>query len=245
MLTSGESAEAHSNNDSQGTKLNVAIDGPAGAGKSTLAQSIADALDYLYIDTGAMYRAATWAALEKKVDLNDHLRICRLIEETDIRLEPPSEEAPGRVRVLVNGADVTMIVRSRIISKFVSQIAAITGVRHHLVQKQREMAQKGGVVMDGRDIGTVVLPQAQVKIFLTASAETRAARRLKDLESMGQTADISSLIEEIKARDNFDSTRTASPLKAAEDAVLIDTDGLSQEEVRTKVLEMCKAKLEK
>ena len=223
--------------------ISVAIDGPAGAGKSTLAKRVADALNYLYIDTGAMYRAATWVALEQKVDMNNHDLIVQLVERADIQLAPPDEKSPGKVRVFVNGSAVSFIVRSRIITKFVSPVSAIAGVRRILVEKQKQMGQNGCVVMDGRDIGTVVLPHAEVKIFLTASPEIRAQRRLVDMQQMGQTADLKTIVEDIMRRDHLDSTREIAPLKQAQDAVLIDTDNFSIDQVTEQVLQLCHAKL--
>jgi cytidylate kinase len=231
----------------RGNSLTIAIDGPAGAGKSTVAQRVAKQLGYLYIDTGAMYRAATWVALQKKVDLNDTAKIVGLVEAAKIELRPPDESSHGRVRVFVDGDDVSFIVRSRIISKFVSQIAAIGGVRELLVGKQQEMAAHGGVVMDGRDIGTVVLPHANVKVFLTASAHIRAERRMKELKELGQMADVATLLKEIEARDHLDMTREVSPLKQAPDAVAINTDNFTIDEVVAKVSELvaqCQPKTE-
>jgi cytidylate kinase len=243
MLTSGSKLEFGSSHDRAKT-LTIAIDGPAGAGKSTVAQRVAAEMGYLYIDTGAMYRAATWVALERKVDPNDAFTIVGLVEKASIELKPPDESSKGRVRVFVNGSDVSMIVRSRIISKFVSTIAALPGVRKILVEKQQAMATRGGVVMDGRDIGTVVLPNADVKVFLTASAKVRAERRLKELKEMGSLADLDTLMKEIEQRDQMDITRTASPLKRADDAVEINTDELTIDQVVSKVLELTHQKLQ-
>lgn len=226
----------------QEKRISIAIDGPAGSGKSTLAKKVAETLGYLYIDTGAMYRAATWIALEQKVDLKDHARITQLLENASLELKVPDATSQGRVRVFVNGADVSFIIRSRIITRFVSPISAIAGVRKILVHKQQMLATNGGIVMDGRDIGTVVLPHAEVKIFLTASPEIRAARRLKDLKEMGQIADLDTIITDIKARDHFDSTREISPLKQAEDAILINTDQYDPDELAERVLILCREK---
>lgn len=240
MLTSGSKLELGSS-DERAKPINVAIDGPAGAGKSTVAQKVAAEMGFLYIDTGAMYRAATWIALEKKIDPTDAFTIVGLVEKASVELKPGDASSNGRVRVFVNGDDVTFIVRSRIISKFVSTIAALPGVRKILVQKQQAMATRGGVVMDGRDIGTVVLPDAQVKVYLTASANIRAERRLKELKEMGQIADLHTLLSEIEARDQMDYTRAVSPLKRAEDAIEISTDELSIDEVVGRVLALAKA----
>ena len=217
----------------------IAIDGPAGAGKSTVAQRVASACGYIYIDTGAMYRAATWVALLHKVDLCDEEAVVKLVQAADIELKPPDEASRGRIRVYVDGSDATSIIRSRIITRFVSQVSAIAGVRHIMVEKQKAMACHGGVVMDGRDIGTVVLPFADLKIFLTASPTVRAKRRLKELKELGQAADFETLLKDIQARDNYDSTRIVSPLKQAEDAVLIDTDDLTIEQVVERILNLC------
>ena len=222
--------------------LTIAIDGPAGAGKSTVAQRVATALGYLYIDTGAMYRGATWVALERRADLNDTEQVVHLLEAADLELKSPDETSQGRVRVFVNGSDVSMIVRSRIISKFVGVVAAIPGVRKILVKKQQALAVSGAVVMDGRDIGTVVLPDADVKVFLTAGAQIRAERRLKELKELGQLADFNVLLKEIEARDHLDCTRETSPLRQAEDAVVINTDHLTIDEVVQQVLTMCAQK---
>ena len=225
-------------------RISIAIDGPAGAGKSTLAKKVAHELGYLYIDTGAMYRAATWIALEKKVDVvHDQFKVIDLVRNANIELLPPDDSSQGKVRVIVNGADLSFIVRSRIITRFVSQVSAIGGVRQLLVEKQQKLANQGGVVMDGRDIGTVVLPGAELKIFLTASPEVRAKRRLKDMQEMGQTADLATITADIIQRDHLDSTRAVSPLKKADDAVLIDTDQFTQDEVCQKVLELARARI--
>lgn len=220
-------------------RICVAIDGPAGAGKSTVAKRVAEELHYLYIDSGAMYRAATWVALEKRANLDDPDEVTELVRGAQIELLPPDESSQGRVRVIVNGADVSFIIRSRIITRFVSQVSAIAGVRKILVEKQQRLAANGGVVMDGRDIGTVVLPHAELKVFLTASPEVRAQRRLRDMKEMGQIADFDTIVEDIKRRDHLDSTREMSPLKQAEDAILIDTDNYSQDEVCRMVLDLC------
>lgn len=224
-------------------RISIAIDGPAGAGKSTLAKRVADVLGYLYIDTGAMYRAATWVALEQRAELNNHDHVVQLLEKAQIELLPPDASSQGRVRVLVNGADVSFIIRSRIITRFVSPVAAIAGVRKILVEKQKRLASAGGVVMDGRDIGTVVLPQAELKVFLTASPEVRAKRRLRDMIEMGQTADLDTIIADIKQRDHIDSTRETSPLRQADDAVLIDTDNYTLDQVCEKVLQLSRDKI--
>lgn len=221
--------------------LVIAIDGPAGAGKSTVAKRVADALGYLYIDTGAMYRAATWLVLENNVNTQDLEAIVRLVASANIELKQAEDSGPQHV--LVNGNDVSNAIRSQQVTRLVSPISAIPGVRQHLVVKQQKLASQGAVVMDGRDIGTVVLPKADLKIFLTASPDVRASRRLKDLEALGEKADLDLLLHEIKERDRQDSTRAVAPLRQAQDAIPINTDNLTVEEVVTRVLNLCRRQL--
>jgi CMP/dCMP kinase len=222
-----------------GKRIRIAIDGPAGAGKSTLAKRVADELSYLYIDTGAMYRAATWIALEHNCDLNNHEAVIELLSKSVIELIPDGKG----VRVIADGTDVSLPIRSHTVTRSVSTISAIAGVRKIMVQKQRGLSTAGGVVMDGRDIGTVVLPDSELKIFLTASPEVRAQRRLKDMVEIGQIADLDTIIRDIKQRDHVDSTRTASPLKQADDAILIDTDNYTLDQVCQIVLDLCRQRI--
>lgn len=229
--------------DSAKKPLVIAIDGPAGAGKSTVARRVADTLGYLYIDTGAMYRAATWLVLNKNVNVQDLERIVGLVAGTDISLAPGCDTSGGRVRVFVDRLEITREIRSQEVTRLVSPISAIPGVRQHLVEKQQKMAEPGGVVMDGRDIGTVVLPGADVKIFLTASPEVRAERRLKDFNQLGEKLDFQVLLAEIKDRDRQDSTRAVAPLRQAQDAIPIFTDNMSIDEVVTRILNLCKRHL--
>lgn len=218
--------------------LIVAIDGPAGAGKSTVARRVADALGYLYIDTGAMYRAATWLVLEHNVNTQDLESIVKLVAAASIELRQSTDGGPQSV--LVNGKDISGEIRTQQISRLVSPISAIPGVRQHLVVQQQQLASAGGVVMDGRDIGTVVLPKADLKIFLTASAEVRAGRRLKELQATGESPDEAILLHEIKERDRLDSTRAVAPLRQAQDAIPLNTDSLSIEDVVSRILNLCK-----
>lgn len=220
-------------------QLKVAIDGPAGAGKSTVARRVADGLGYLYIDTGAMYRAVTWLVLTKNINLQDLEAITNAIAQADISLKPGSKTSGGRVCVFVNGHDVTTEIRTLPVTRLVSPVSAIAGVRQHLLTKQQQLADAGGVIMDGRDIGTVVLPNADIKIFLTASAHVRATRRLKELQELGQEADYDSLLQEIKDRDDQDSSRTIAPLRQAQDAIVIHTDNMTIEEVVDKIMKLC------
>jgi CMP/dCMP kinase len=218
----------------------IAIDGPAGAGKSSLARQVAEELAYLYLDTGAMYRAATWIALEAGCDISDETEVESLIAGARIELIA----GPERLKVLANGTDVSLAIRSPEVTRAVSTVAAMAAVRRLLVVKQQQIAAAGGVVMDGRDIGTVVLPGAELKIFLTASTEVRALRRLKDMKEMGQEACLETIIADIIKRDHIDSTRTNSPLKKADDAVLIDTDNDSLAEVCQKVLTLARQRIQ-
>ena len=207
-------------------KLVVAIDGPAGAGKSTVAQLAAKRLGYTYIDTGAMYRAVAWKTLQQKQPVTDEL-ILSVVPEIVVALQ----YADGQTPVLVDGtAEVSHIV---------SQVAKLGPVREKMVELQRQMAARGGVLMDGRDIATHVLPNADVKIFLTASVEERARRRWQEMQAKGYTMTLEELQHDIAARDKADSEREISPLRQAEDAVLLDTTGLSIDEVVDRILAMC------
>ena len=216
-------------------KLAVAIDGPAGAGKSTVAQLAAQRLGYTYIDTGAMYRAVAWKALQQGKPVTDEL-----IEEVvkDINVELEYKE--GKTFVYVDERDVTGEIRAPEVTGIVSQVAALGQVREKLVDLQRQMGAKGAVIMDGRDIATNVLPKADVKIFLTASIEERAARRYKEMKSKGYDVDIEQLKKEIAARDKADSEREISPLVQAEDAELLDTSDMSIDEVVEEILKRCR-----
>jgi len=219
-------------------KLTIAIDGPAGAGKSTVAQMVADRLGYLYIDTGAMYRAVTYFVLQHGIDLQDQQAITKVAREADIVLQPKAQ-GESKPRVFLNGEEITDKIRSNEISKLVSPLSAIAPVREVLVEQQRKLASQGGTVLDGRDIGTVVLPNAEVKIFLTATAEERARRRMKDLEKLGEKAEFQQLVAEIEARDKRDSTRDVAPLKVADGGIIVDTDKLSIEQVVERILTIC------
>lgn len=207
-------------------RICVAIDGPAGAGKSTVAKLVARKLGLLYIDTGAMYRAVTLKALKQGLNLHEAGGLTNLARETTIKLVPGLQQS-----VLLDGEDITEEIRSPEVTRHVSTVASVPGVREVLVERQRQMACENGVVMDGRDIGTVVLPRANAKFFLIASAEERARRRAKELEDKGYTVDIDKLIKEIQDRDYTDSHRSVSPLVPAGDAIIIDSSGMNIEEV--------------
>lgn len=213
-------------------EISIAIDGPAGAGKSTIARRIAQILNYTYIDTGAMYRAVTLKALRQGANFFDEKKLETIAEYIQITLKPyTSIDGKYNNRVIMDGEDVTEEVRTPLISQNVSLAAKVPGVRDYMVRLQRKMADVGGVVMDGRDIGTVVLPQAELKIFLTASIEERAKRRYKELIEKGYQVDLAALQEEIALRDRIDSEREVAPLKQADGALVINTTNLTIQEV--------------
>lgn len=205
----------------------IAIDGPAGAGKSTVARMVADKLGYLYIDTGAMYRAVALKVLQNQIPLSDQSKIAGLASKLDIHFEI----IDGEQHVFADGEDVTEAIRTQEATRLSSPVSAIQGVRKRLVDLQRKMGEEGGVVMEGRDIGTVVFPNAQVKLFVTASVTERARRRAEQLREKGTEVDIEQIAEDIRERDLRDSSREHAPLKQAKDAVLIETDSMSVEQV--------------
>ncbi len=216
-------------------QLVVAIDGPAGAGKSTVAKLAAKALGYTYIDTGAMYRAVAWKTLAERQPVTDAL-IVDVVKDIDVRLSYDG----GVTHVFVDGREITGEIRTPEVSRIVSQVAALGPVREKMVDLQRQMATAGGVLMDGRDIATHVLPDADVKIFLTASIEERAQRRWKEMKEKGYDMSLEDLQRDIAARDKADSEREISPLVQADDATLLDTTGLSIDEVVARILAMCR-----
>ena len=201
----------------------IAIDGPAGAGKSTLARALARELGYLYVDTGAIYRTVALRAREAGADPSDPEQVAPLLEDLDLRMDYGGD---GVQRMYLSGRDVTEAIRENEISALASQVAALPAVREFLLEFQREQAREHDVVMDGRDIGTVVLPQAGVKIFLTAAPEARARRRTAELLQRGQDADFDEILREIRQRDEQDENRPVAPLRQAEDAALLDTTNL-------------------
>ncbi|ABB14507.1 (d)CMP kinase [Carboxydothermus hydrogenoformans] len=214
--------------------MRIAIDGPAGAGKSTVARILAKKLSFTYLDTGAMYRAVTVLFLENNLSLEDENGIKRLLEKTDIKIIPGDE---GQ-KILLNERDVTELIRTPQVSELVAKVSALPEVRKYLTELQRKIIAKGNVVADGRDIGTVVMPEAEVKIFLTASAEERARRRHRELLAKGYEVSYEEVFREVLKRDELDTTREISPLRKAEDAILVDTTGLKIEEVVAKLLEI-------
>ncbi|WP_124727311.1 (d)CMP kinase [Staphylospora marina] len=213
----------------------VAIDGPAGAGKSTVARKVADRLGITYVDTGAMYRALAWKALSENMDTDNEEDITHLAEGIRFSLDPNG--------IRVNGIPLSDEIRTPEVSNEASKIAKMPGVRRILVNKQQEIAATQHVVMDGRDIGTHVLPDADVKIFLTASIDERARRRFEELTAKGLSPDFDRIREEIRRRDENDRTRVHSPLRQAEDAIRIDTTGRSVDEVVETILRLCRNKM--
>lgn len=217
--------------------LVVAIDGPAGAGKSTIAKMVAAKLGLKYIDTGAMYRALTLKALTIGIDCDDAAGLMELLAQS--KFEFPVANNVGSPAILLDGRDVSALIRLPEVSQKVSRVAMVPEVRRELVRIQREQAAGGGIVMDGRDIGTVVLPEADVKIFLTASLEERARRRYIELRRKGLPATLEQIKKEIAERDKLDQERKDSPLQAASDAICIDTTGFSPEEIVAQIIHLC------
>ena len=222
--------------------ITVAIDGPAGAGKSTVAKQAAAALGYTYIDTGAMYRAVAWKALQTSVAPDNAAGLTEIAQTMALFLSPLS--ADGMQTVSVDGADVTEAIRTPEVSALTSTISALPPLRRVLVARQRQMGREEvhGVVLDGRDIGTVVFPNANVKIFLTASAEERARRRCEELQGRGLTADFAQVLREQIERDTRDSQREDSPLAIAAGATVLNTDGLTVLQVAEQIIALCRAK---
>lgn len=209
----------------------IAIDGPAAAGKSTVARELADQLGILLFDTGALYRAITLKALRKEADLEDEKAIAKIAKKAKIKLKPASAEDGRPADVILDGEDVTWTIRQPEVDANVSKVAAYPAVREALLAVQRENADGHAVVMVGRDIGTVVTPEAGTKIYLDASAEERARRRYQDMRRQGEEMDYAAVLDELRERDFKDSTRIVAPLKAADDSVRIKTDGLDVEEI--------------
>ncbi len=222
-------------------RISIAIDGPAAAGKSTIAKIVAESLGYAYIDTGAMYRALTWKAQQQQIDATDEERLATLLRGMTIELKP----SPTGQLVYVDGEEVTDVIRTPKVTNAVSQVATHESVRERMVELQRSIGEAGAVVMDGRDIGTAVLPFAQLKIFMTASVEERAERRYAENKSRGIETPLEELKEEIRKRDRLDTEREHSPLVQAEDALLIDTTGRTIEEVAREIEQLAKERIAK
>jgi cytidylate kinase len=214
-------------------KLTIAIDGPAGSGKSSVARRVAALLDYLYLDSGAMYRALALKALERRASLSDEAQLEALAKDTHIELKPPTPEleaAGAKNRVFLDGREVTREIRTSEVAQAASRLATIAGVRHVLVAEQQRAGSGGGIVMEGRDIGTVVFPAAELKIFLDASPEVRAERRWKEHQEKGEQLTLAEVMEEVRERDRRDRERKVSPLVRASDAVLVDNTAMGIEE---------------
>ncbi|MEM8778268.1 MAG: bifunctional pantoate--beta-alanine ligase/(d)CMP kinase [Cyanobacteria bacterium P01_G01_bin.49] len=221
----------------------IAIDGPAGAGKSTVTRLVADALNLTYLDTGAMYRAIAWLVLQSDVDVQDETAIAELVSQATLEFIPPSDH--HSLEISINGENVTQKIRTPEVTALVSPISAQAAVRQKLVNYQQEIGKRGGVVAEGRDIGTNVFPDAEVKIFLTASVKERARRRALDFQAQGQKdIDFEALEQDIQQRDDQDSHRTIAPLRQATDAMQIDTDGLTIQEVTDKIIQVCSEKMD-
>ena len=213
------------------TPLTITIDGPAASGKSTVAEKLAEKLGYLFFDTGVMYRAVTLAALRKLNSVADEAAVTALAERIQIDVQPPSKADKRKYDVLVDGADVTWDIRSKQVDNNVSKASTYGGVRDAMTAQQRKIGLRGRVVMVGRDIGTVVLPEAGLKIYLDASVEERARRRYQEELARGLEAQYMDILESMRMRDQIDSTRAIAPLKPAPDAVIINSDGMSVEQV--------------
>lgn len=213
-------------------RVTIAIDGPAGSGKSTVAKEVAKRLNFVYVDTGAMYRAAALNARREGIPPDDERKLKEMFKRMDLKLVPNGDS----LRVFLNGEDVTSAIRTEQAGMDASTYSAKPAVREKMVQLQREMGKSGGVVMEGRDIGTVVFPEAECKFFLDAAPEERARRRAKELRERGIACDEAEILKTIKERDLQDSTRSIAPLKPAPDAIVIDTTGISVEDVILKIL---------
>lgn len=216
----------------------IAIDGPAASGKSTVGKALAERLGFLYFDTGLMYRAVTWAALDRGIAVTDEPAVTALARQIDIDVLPPTQQDGRQVSVLVDGHDVTWAIRGSAVVAYVSKVAAYPGVRSAMVVQQRRIAARGRIVMVGRDIGTVVLPDADLKIYLDASAEERARRRWAEEQVRGITPTLDEVLADVRRRDHIDSTREVAPLRPAEDAIAIDSTAMGVDEVVSAILDL-------
>jgi CMP/dCMP kinase len=216
----------------------IAIDGPAASGKSTLAERLASYFGYLYFDTGVMYRAVTWYALQRQVSVLDEIKITELAEKIQIDVRKPTLNDGRKYDVILNGDDVTWQIRAAKVDKNVSQISKYPGVRQCMLEQQRRIGKSGSVVMVGRDIGTVVMPDAELKIYLDASLEERARRRYDEVKARGDTQDYNDILNAMQQRDQIDTTRKVAPLKPARDAIIIQSDGLSIDQVFERIKDL-------
>ncbi len=220
----------------------IAIDGPAGSGKSTLAERLAAKFGYLYFDTGVMYRAVTLAALRRDVPVNDLAAVAALAEQLDIDVRPPSKADGRQYDVILDGTDVTWGIRSHEVDASVSVVSMIPGVRKAMTRRQREIGLRGRVVMVGRDIGTVVLPEAGLKVYLDASVEARARRRFEEARRRSQPVQFDDILNSMRERDRLDSTRELAPLKVAPGAVVVDSTEMSIEQVVSRVEQLAQGR---
>ncbi len=218
----------------------IAIDGPAASGKSTVGKKVAQKLGFLLFDTGALYRAVTLAALQRGVPIDDEARVSELARVIHIDLLPADHNDGRPYTVLMDGRDVTWDIRSEAVDAHVSTVSAYPGVRTALKQQQRRIARRGGVVIAGRDIGTVVFPEAPLKVYLDASPQVRAQRRCQELQARGEPADYDEILAGVRHRDRVDSTRATAPLRIADDAVIIDTDHLSIGQVVDEIVRLAR-----
>ena len=220
-------------------KIAVAVDGPAGAGKSSISKIVAKKLGYLYIDTGAMYRSVTWAVLHNHIDVNNQKAVEALLPELDLTMEASDDSC----KVFIAGQDVTDFIRTPQVNNAVSIVASYKGVRQYLVERQRLMAEAGGVILDGRDIGSVVLPNAELKIYLTASVEARAMRRYLDVKGTVNEQTLEDIKDSVMQRDDMDKNRKESPLIQVEDAVLVDSSEMTFDETVEHILHLVQERI--
>ena len=220
-------------------KIAIAIDGPAGAGKSSISKVVANELGYLYIDTGAMYRGVTWAVLDSHVNVNNQKDVESLLPSLDLTLEPTANAC----KVFVKGQDVTDLIRQQQINENVSTIASYKGVREYLVERQQAMAAVGGVILDGRDIGSVVLPKAELKIYLTASVDARAKRRWLEVQGTSNEQSLEDIKNNVESRDEMDKNRDESPLVCVEDAIVVDSSNMTFDETVKHILHLVQERI--
>ena len=220
-------------------KIAIAIDGPAGAGKSSISKVVANELGYLYIDTGAMYRGVTWAVLDSHVDVKNQKDVESLLPSLDLTLEPTANAC----KVFVKGQDVTDLIRQQQINENVSTIASYKGVREYLVERQQAMAAVGGVILDGRDIGSVVLPKAELKIYLTASVDARAKRRWLEVKGTSNEQSLEDIKKNVESRDEMDKNRDESPLVCVEDAIVVDSSNMTFDETVEHILHLVQERI--
>ena len=220
-------------------KIAIAIDGPAGAGKSSISKVVANELGYLYIDTGAMYRGVTWAVLDSHIDVKNQKDVESLLPSLDLTLEPTANAC----KVFVKGQDVTDLIRQQQINENVSTIASYKGVRKYLVERQQAMAAVGGVILDGRDIGSVVLPKAELKIYLTASVDARAKRRWLEVQGTSNEQSLEDIKNNVESRDEMDKNRDESPLVCVEDAIVVDSSNMTFDETVEHILHLVQERI--